>query len=352
MRTGERPVAVDFDALDGFDNIIDVRSPGEFLLDHVPGSSNHPVLEDHERAEIGTLYKQVSPFLARKRGAVLVSRNIARHLENAFAERPREWRPLVLCWRGGQRSGAMAHVLRAVGWDAVQLQGGYKSWRAHVIARLQALPPRMQWCVVCGPTGSGKSRLLQALQVLGAQVLDLEALACHRGSVLGGLPGQPQPAQRLFESRLMQALAGFDLKRPVFVEAESRRIGKVHLPEVLISAMRSGSCVRIEADQAARVSLLLAEYQHFLADLPSLKDMLGRLVELHGREQITAWGALADQGAFPALVEQLLSTHYDPLYRRSSDSKYRGMADAVRLDGGALEDSDFARLARGLQDVP
>lgn len=352
MRQGERGATVELDALDRFDSIIDVRSPGEFLLDHLPGSSSHPVLDDDERAEVGTLYKQDSPFTARKRGAVLVARNIARHVESSFAAQPREWKPLVLCWRGGQRSGAMTHVLRAIGWDAVQLPGGYKRWRAHVIERLAALPPTLHFRVLCGPTGSGKSRLLDALVRDGAQVLDLEALAAHRGSVLGALPGIEQPAQRLFESRLMVALAGFDPARPVFVEAESRRIGNVHVPEPLIAVMRASPCLALEADEAARVALLLEDYRHLLQDPETLGAMLGRLLELHGKARIEHWNALASQGDFGQLVEELLRSHYDPLYRRSSHGNYRGLAQAERFDGGMLGPHDLDRLARELRNVP
>lgn len=352
MRTAERGTSIDLDALEAFDSIVDVRSPAEFALDHIPGSINQPVLDDAERAEVGTLYTQVSTFLARKRGAALVARNIARHLEQDFAGQPREWRPLVLCWRGGQRSSAMTQVLRQVGWDAVQLPGGYKTWRAHVIARLAVLPGQLRFRVVCGPTGSGKSRLLQALREDGTQVLDLEALAAHRGSVLGALPGEPQPAQRLFESRLMRALAALDPGRPVFVEAESRRIGSLHVPDQLIEAMRGSPCLALEASEEARVGLLLADYDHFRGNLPYLGDTLGRLTELHGKARIAEWMALAAEGAGRSLVEQLLRKHYDPLYRRSSHGNYRGLAQAARLDGGALGPGDFSRLARELRDVP
>jgi tRNA 2-selenouridine synthase len=351
MRGLERRVDVDLQALAEFDTIIDVRSPAEFALDHVPGSVNHPVLDDDERAEVGTLYVQVSPFLARRRGAVLVARNIARHIEASFAGFPREWHPLVMCWRGGQRSDAMTHVLRSVGWNAVQLPGGYKRWRSHVIAALERLPQTLRYRVICGPTGSGKSRLLQALRQAGAQVLDLEALAAHRGSVLGALPGQAQPAQRLFESLLLRALEGLDPQRPVFVEAESRRIGSLRVPQNLIIEMHGSPCLRIEAAESARVALLLDEYRHFLADLPALGATLERLTELHGRARIGQWMALAQAGNFAALVEDLLRTHYDPHYRRSSENNYAALADAGRLEGGGLKLDDFERLARELRDV-
>ena len=201
----------------GFDTIVDVRSPAEFAEDHVPGAINCPVLDNEERARVGTIYKQVSPFEAKKIGAVLVAKNVAGHIETAFIGRPRNWKPLVYCWRGGKRSGAMAHILRDIGWDARTLEGGYKAYRRWVIEQLARVPYGLRFRVVCGPTGSGKSRLLQALARTGAQVLDLEELAAHRGSVLGDLPGRPQPTQKMFESLVLQRLSSFESRREVFV---------------------------------------------------------------------------------------------------------------------------------------
>ncbi len=206
-----------------FDTIVDTRSPAEFAEDHVPGAVSCPVLDNEERARVGTIYKQVSPFDAKKLGAALVAKNIAFHLENSFLGKPKTWRPLVYCWRGGKRSGAMAHVLREVGWDAKTLEGGYKAYRRYVVDALAALPEKFTFKVIHGVTGSGKSRLLRALAATGAQALDLEELAAHRGSVLGGLTERPQPSQKMFESLLLQRLLlNFDACKAVFVEGESK----------------------------------------------------------------------------------------------------------------------------------
>ncbi|MHB8166355.1 MAG: tRNA 2-selenouridine(34) synthase MnmH, partial [Sulfuricella sp.] len=217
-----------------FDDIIDVRSPSEFRDDHIPGAVNFPVLNDEERARVGTIYKQTSAFDAKKIGAALVARNIAGHVEQHFSDQPKNWRPLVYCWRGGSRSGAMTHILNQIGWRAQQLKGGYKAYRTMVLATLQTLPGRFRYRVICGPTGSGKSRLLTALDELGAQVLDLEGLAAHRGSILGSLPDADQPSQKLFESRLWEALQKFDPDHPVYVEAESKKIGNIRAPDALL----------------------------------------------------------------------------------------------------------------------
>ncbi|OJW79430.1 tRNA 2-selenouridine(34) synthase MnmH, partial [Thiobacillus sp. 65-1402] len=230
--------------LPAFDEIIDARSPGEFAVDRIPGAINLPVLDDAERERVGTLYKQVSSFEAKKVGAALVSRNIARHLETWFADKPKSYRPLVYCWRGGSRSGAMTHILQKIGFAATQLDGGYQAYRRHVVAELERLPALLSYRVVSGPTGSGKSRLLQALADEGAQVLDLEALAAHRGSLLGALPEQPQPTQKSFESAICFALARFNPQRPVFVESESKKIGVLRVPAALIAAMRASPCIR------------------------------------------------------------------------------------------------------------
>jgi tRNA 2-selenouridine synthase len=328
-----------------FDTIIDTRSPAEYAEDHVPGALCCPVLDNEERARIGTLYKQVSPFDAKKQGAALVARNIARHIENSFVEKPKTWRPLVYCWRGGKRSGAMAHVLREVGWEARTLEGGYKAYRRYVVESLAVLPARFTFRVIHGVTGSGKSRMLRALQAAGAQVLDLEDLAAHRGSVLGGLPERAQPAQKWFESLLLKKLQELNTDDPVFVEGESRKIGQLQVPAALIERMRASECLLLEADTATRVALLLDEYRHFFADPAALNAQLDCLTALHGSARVGEWKALVAAAAWPALVARLLEEHYDPAYRRSAAHNFPRLAEAkvIRLDSAT--DAAFARLA-------
>jgi len=330
--------------LDQFDEIIDTRSPAEFAQDHVPGAGNFWVLDDAERTRVGTIYKQVSPFDAKKLGAALVSRNIARHIESDFANRPRDWRPLVYCWRGGKRSGAMAHVLREIGWHAATLEGGYRAYRREVVAQLDALPRRFDYLVVCGATGSGKSRLLERLAARGAQVLDLERMACHRGSVLGDLPDEPQPPQKMFDSLLWDALRKFDAARPVYVEAESRKIGQLQAPAALLEHMREGRCIRIEASLSERVRFLIDEYRHFLEDPATLKEKLACLASLYGREVIHRWLAQVDARAWEELVADLLVNHYDPAYRRSTLRNYPDLDGAriLKLDRLSPEAIDAA----------
>lgn len=308
--------------VDRFDEVIDVRSPDEFAEDHFPGAINLPVLDNEERARVGTLHKQVSAFEAKKVGAALVSRNIARYLETHFADKARAYRPLVYCWRGGSRSGSLATVLRAVGWNAQQLEGGYKAYRRLVIQQLERLPPAFTFQVVCGPTGVGKSRFLRALQSCGAQVLDLEEMAAHMGSVLGAYPDQPQPSQKYFETRIWDRLRTFDAARPIFVESESRKIGNLHTPEVLLARMRDSTCINLAAEVPVRVALLKEEYAHFLADHQALGRQLECLTQLQGRERIETWKAQGASGQWDELVADLLVRHYDPAYTRSLGRNY------------------------------
>ncbi|MSQ54915.1 MAG: tRNA 2-selenouridine(34) synthase MnmH [Betaproteobacteria bacterium] len=331
-----------------FDNVLDARTLEEYVEDHIPGAVSTPVLDEQERARVGTIYKQQSPFDAKRIGAALVARNIARHLETLFATQPKTWKPLVYCWRGGKRSGALAHILREVGWGAVTLEGGYKAYRRHAVQRLAELPGTLQFRVLHGATGSGKSRLLRELRACGAQVLDLEELAAHRGSVLGGLPERPQPAQKMFESLVLHELEAMNAAKPVFVEAESRKIGQRQVPEGLIGAMRAAECVTIDASLATRVELLMDEYRHFFDDPPTLDAQLDCLVALHGKEKIEDWKALARSARWSDLVGRLLEEHYDPAYRRSASKNFSGLerAEVLRLPGA--DATAFARLAREL----
>jgi tRNA 2-selenouridine synthase len=334
--------------LDAFDTIIDARSESEFALDHIPGAINCPVLNDEERILVGTTYKQVGSFEAKRIGAPLVSKNIARYIETLFADKPRDWKPLVYCWRGGNRSGSMAHILAKVGWPVVQLDGGYKAFRGYVNTALEN-PPALEFRVICGTTGSGKSRLLETLDAIGAQVLDLERLAAHRGSVLGHLPGEPQPSQKMFETRIWDRLRRFDPSRPVFVESESKKVGNLRVPEVVMERMRAAPCIALTLSRPNRVRLLMEDYQHFCADPSALNTQLDHLVQLHGRARIDAWHAMANGGQMPDLVDQLLVEHYDPAYLRSIDRNFVQYPNARVVELADIGKEDFLAAARVLQ---
>ncbi len=342
---GRSASAVTVAQVDDFDEIIDVRSEGEFAEDHIPGAINLPVLNNAERERVGTIYKQVSSFDAKKIGAALVSANISRHINAIMLDRPRDWRPLIYCWRGGGRSGAMAHVLAQIGWKVGQLDGGYKAYRRAIIEELTTLPARFDWRVVCGMTGTGKSRLLHALREQGAQVLDLEELAAHRGSVLGNLPDAPQPAQKMFESRVWHALKHLSPERPVYVESESRKIGKLRVPPELIDAMWQSACVVIEAPIPVRVALLMDEYVHFLSDAKLLNVQLDCLRSLHGGVVIDNWQDMARDSQWSRLTEELLVKHYDPAYTRAIVNHYPRLPQAARHQLNAHTADAIDRLA-------
>jgi tRNA 2-selenouridine synthase len=338
--------------LTAFDEIIDVRTPAEFAEDHIPGAINCPVFSNEERITVGTLYKQVSPFAARKVGAALVAKNIAHHLETRFHDHPKSWKPLIYCWRGGQRSGAMSIILAQVGWAAHKLEGGYKAYRREVLEKLDALPAQFDYRVICGATGSGKSRLLAALTEAGAQVLDLEGLAQHRGSVLGGLPAQPQPAQKWFETQLVQALQSFDTTRPVYVEAESNKIGRIALPGSLHKAMHTSRCVMLDTVPDARLALLLEDYRHLIEAPERLILLLQVLHQFQGQQRIEHWIDLIQAKQFDTLVQELLEFHYDPSYLRALGKHYTRLDDAQHLALDDLSKEALLNVAIALQNNP
>jgi tRNA 2-selenouridine synthase len=334
-----------------YDEIIDARSPSEYALDHLPGAINCPVLDDAQRATVGTLFKQQGAFEARRVGGAMAAENIARHLRERFADRPKDWRPLVYCWRGGMRSGSMVTVLRMVGWDAQQLAGGYKSWRRHVIDRIEELGPKLRFVVLCGATGSAKTSVLQALRERGAQVLDLEALAAHKGSVLGGLPDRGQPSQTAFETGIVDALDRITLDRPLYVEAESRKIGRLSVPLPLIDNLRRAPCVEIVATPAARVDYLLRDYAYIGQDAEALVQKIALLRGLQSNETLARWQQWAREGQLRPLAEELILRHYDPLYARSQGSHLQQLHDALRLETDDLSAAGIDQLAQRILDA-
>ena len=325
-----------------FDAVIDVRSPAEFAEDHAPGALNLPVLSDAERAEVGTIYVQESRFKARRVGAAYIARNIGHHLQTALADKAGGFRPLIYCWRGGMRSSAMATILSQVGWRTTVLSGGYMTWRRHVTARLydSALPHRL--VLIDGYTGSGKTEVLQRLAERGVQVIDLEGLAAHRGSLFGALPGRPQPSQKMFESQLLGILDGLDPARPAVVEAESSKVGQRMVPPALWRAMADAPRIELVASPDARARYLVRAYRDIVEDRAALDEALRRLPTPPGRKRLEAWAQLADAGAFEDLARQLMELHYDPAYRRSRGKDGRAELAVVDLGGLAPRDLDAA----------
>ncbi|MDB5889849.1 MAG: Rhodanese-like protein [Polaromonas sp.] len=303
--------------LAGFDDVIDARSPSEFAEDHLPQAANWPSLNDDERRLVGTHYKQISAFEARKLGASLVAKNIAAHIEQQVLPKPREWQPLVYCWRGGKRSGSLALILDQIGFKVTLIEGGYKAFRAAMLIDLPQLAARFDYRVICGTTGSGKTRLLQSLRAEGAQVLDLEALANHRSSVLGVIPGRPQPSQKAFDRLVWAALKSFDPAHPVYVESESKKVGNVAVPEGLITAMRAAPCLQLDLPEDERIALLLEDYDFFVQDIEFFCEKLSALTLARGKETVARWQESSRQGDVASVVRELLVLHYDPVYMHS-----------------------------------
>ena len=334
-------------ARDRFHALIDVRSPAEFALDHLPGAINLPVLDDAERAEIGTLYVQTSKFLARRMGAAKVARNIAAHLDGALADRGGDFQPLVYCWRGGQRSGAMVTVMDQIGWPVTVLDGGYQTWRRQVKAALYDAAPSLQIVLLDGPTGSGKTEVLNRLGARGVQTLDLEAMANHRGSLFGAMPGG-QPSQKLFESRLHDAVSRVDPARPVVVEAESSKIGARVVPPVLWRAMQAGRVIELSAPVEARARHTAATYAGISADAAALDRALTHLPRHHSKATINGWREMAGDGAFEALAAELMVAHYDPAYARAGASR---SAPVAAVEMGDLSAADLDRAADQIAEI-
>lgn len=327
----------------GFDDIIDARAPAEYAEDHLPGAISLPVLSDAQRAEVGTIYKQVNPFVAKKLGAALVSRNVADHLLGPLADKPGGWRPLVYCWRGGQRSGSFALILSQIGWRVELLKGGYKAWRGLVVREVYDTPVRAPMVVLDGNTGTGKTEILKLLPAHGLQVIDLEGLANHRGSLFGAMG--PQPSQKAFEGRLAQALAALDPTRPVVVEAESSKIGQCRLPPEIWKAMTKAPRVALDATAPDRARYLTRTYTDMTADPVRLATVIDLLKPLHPQEVIAAWQAMAAAGSFCELTESLMTRHYDPRY-----AKHRARMEVpmVEVSAGPLTPESLPDTAAGV----
>ena len=329
--------------LHGFDTIIDVRSPSEYSEDSVPGSINLPVLNDEERARVGTIYKQESPFLARKIGAALVFRNAAHHIETALQGKDGSWKPLVYCWRGGQRSGSFSWMLREIGWRSETILGGYKSYRRLVVRTLYDEPLGYRLVQLGGYTGTGKTEILSKLEKLGVQVLDLEGLARHRGSILGSL-GTPQPSQKRFESALADALDRLDPERPVVVEAESSKIGALNLPPAIWHAMHNAPTINVSAPLEERARYLAKTYTDILSDTDRLKSRLLPLVRHRGHAVVENWMRLIASSDQVALCRSLAADHYDPCYEKSARSNSANVVTTVYVDDLGAE--SLAQLAK------
>ncbi|NVO26217.1 tRNA 2-selenouridine(34) synthase MnmH [Donghicola sp. C2-DW-16] len=326
-----------------FDTIIDARAPAEFAEDHLPGAINLPVLDDEERAKVGTIYKQVSPFDARKIGGALVAKNVARHLEETLHDRQGGWRPLVYCWRGGQRSGSFATILAQVGWRVGLIDGGYKSYRRIIVKSMHDEPIPHKFILIDGPTGTAKTDLLAHLKAAGAQVIDLEGIYAHRGSLLGAV-SRPQPSQKMAEGDLAMQLAHLDPAKPVYVEAESSKIGNRLVPPSVWNAMCAAPRIRVNAGIPARAEYLTRAYADLIDDPEALIERMEPLRKLQSRDLVDHWIELAKVGAFSTLAAELMELHYDSRYEKSASRYDYTLLGEIDL-GDRIDEAALTRAA-------
>ncbi|WP_106745350.1 tRNA 2-selenouridine(34) synthase MnmH [Yoonia maritima] len=331
----------------GYDTVIDVRSPAEFAEDHVPGAINLPALSNEQRAEVGTIYKQVSPFDGRKVGAAMVARNVADHISGPLADKDGSWRPLVYCWRGGQRSGSVASILTQIGWRADTVKGGYQSYRRLVNQSVYDAKLPHRFILLDGNTGTAKTALLPRLAARGAQVLDLEGLAAHRGSLLGAMPGG-QPSQKAFETTLAVALHELDPAHPVVVEAESSKIGRLILPPSLWVAMLKAPRIVIEAPLTARAEFLTRAYSDVADNPDDIETRLAHLRRVRGHAIVDNWVNLLRAGDLTAFAAALMVDHYDPAYTKSRRLDERKVLSVVTT--GTLDEAGQERSADAIWD--
>lgn len=344
---------IEFTSLDkilnhGFDTVIDVRSPAEFAEDHIPGAINLPALSNDQRAEVGTIYTQISAFDGRKIGAGMVIRNVADHIDGPLMEKDGAWRPLVYCWRGGQRSGVFSTLLSEIGWRADTVKGGYTSFRRLVKTSLYDAPLAHRLVLLDGYTGTAKTEILPRLTARGVQTIDLEGLACHRGSLLGEMPGG-QPSQKAFETGLAVALSKMDPTRPVMVEAESSKIGRIAIPSSVFAAMRKAPRIVIQAPLSARAKYLATAYRDVISDPAAVKEKLEPLRRLRGHATVDRWVDLSKAGELVDLSHALMVDHYDPSYAKSRKIDQREVLGDVLAE--TLDDAGQERAADQIAEL-
>lgn len=343
MMSLKSPIYVDFPFPKTDGEIIDVRSEREFIDDHIPGAINLPVLKNKEREKVGKLYKQVSVFEARKLGASLISNNISDHIKRHFLAKNPSYSPFIYCWRGGQRSHSLAVILAQIGWQVKVLEGGYKRYRHYVCQQLETLPLQFNYHVICGLSGTGKTRLLHQLACEDYQVLDLEKIANHRGSLLGQEwknTIEAQPSQKYFDSLLLQTLQQFDPSQPVFVESESYKIGDIYLPGSLWKKLKQSPGIEIQLSLEKRVDLLLQDYLHLMENTDFLKEKIRSLKSRYGWEKLSQWLNWIDQGKWREFVKDLLLTHYDPAYQRSLKKTYSNIIQKIDISNDKYTNID------------
>ena len=304
-----------------FSDIIDVRSPAEFKEDHISGSINLPVLNNKQRVDIGKIYKKESPFKAKKIGASLVSNNISKHLKKVLINKPGNWKPLIYCWRGGQRSKAFATVLSEIGWQVTILKGGYKTYRSSINNEINKLTKTSRFIVLKGPTGCAKTKILELLKKQGLSVLNLERLASHKGSLLGDIPNKKQPSQKMFESKIFSSLNNLKNKNKIFIESESSKIGNLFLPQIVLNKIKTSQAIEINANLDERIKFLLNDYSKYIREENSFLELFKHAKNKVSSKTINNWLKLYKNKNWYKLAHYLIVDYYDPLYKHNLNKK-------------------------------
>ncbi len=331
-----------------FDSIIDVRSPAEFALDHIDRAINLPVLSNEERALVGTTYKQDNRFKARKIGAALIAKNTAQHLETELFSKNRNWRPLIYCWRGGQRSSAFATILSEIGWRPILLDGGYKSYRKEVSEIMHKKPTKYNFVLISGHTGTAKTKIIQIIKKLSIQTIDLEALANHRGSVFGANPTK-QPSQKLFESFLFYKLKSLNYKKPIILESESNKIGQVAIPSMIWNTMKNAPRIEITAPLHSRARYLTRTYKNLTENQEVLDQKIEFLTNQHGHKKVQEWKNLSKAGKFSTLAAELMFNHYDPRYKNCQKNPSHIKLPSVHMN--TINERSIQRAAKQISEI-
>jgi len=327
-----------------FDTIIDVRSPLEFAEDHIVGAINCPVLSDLERQKVGTIYKKESSFKAKIIGSSLTAKNIAFHIENKFMEKKGSWQPLIYCWRGGQRSKAFSLVLSEVGWRTNQLKGGYKEYRNQVINFLDNIGPKLKITLISGKTGSAKTKILKSIENEGGQILDLEGLANHKGSLLGKIPDLIQPSQKFFESLIFNKIQNLNLKDKIYIEAESSKIGNIHIPKSIWKKMIKSPRIEISANVELRAKFLVSDYDYMCNNPTLINPIIKGLKNRLSKELFDEWTNLIERKKWFDLTKSFLENHYDPSY--SSNTIKNDRKVIKKITATSLNNSDIKDIAK------
>lgn len=323
----ERVDAERFLAAGSNGTMLDVRSPGEFAKGHIPGAVNLPIFSDLERAKVGTAYKQQSREEAISLGLSIVGPKMQEMAEQAKSIAT-DGHLHVYCWRGGMRSEKMAWLFELVGLQTTVLDGGYKNYRKYLHQEIASYDNLV---ILQGPTGSGKTKILTAMKQLGEQVLDLEALAHHKGSAFGSLGEEEQPTTQQFQNNILNELRKFVTHKPIWVESESATIGRVYLPEELWQQMNNARVVSIEVPREVRIKNIMEDYGHF-----SKEQLVARIDNLHdnlGLNRVNEIRQLVFDGDIAGAVDELLH-YYDKRYAFSADKYKQGQKTDVKLAFG------------------